>query len=130
MYDGKVRKLENGGGQWEILRPYLPERRHEPVDDGVTEQTADGTCLDLHGKAIGLGIAAADSDARNEVMQDEIVEDDHCRDDAALPTHQLENPSVCFGVVTDVVNGDIDAAWQPAGPAPDLGEIDAFAQCG
>src|SRR5437764_6329074 len=95
--------LEHLAGEREILGPDLPERRDDAVEDAVREEAAGHAGLPLHGAEVALAVAPPEREARDEVVEDEVVEDD---DPRALP-QRLDDPAVRVGVVADVVEADV-----------------------
>src|SRR5436190_12409431 len=97
-------------GERKLLGTGLPERRHETVDDPVREQPAYHPSLTEHRGPVALAIPAADREAGDQVVQDEVVENDEAR----LPPESVNDPPVGAGVVSDVVDADVD----PPRPRP------------
>ncbi len=74
--DEPGRVLEHEGRQREVRRAGLPERRDALVEDAVREQSADDAVLALHEIEVAVTVPAADGHARDEVVENEVVEDD------------------------------------------------------
>jgi hypothetical protein len=85
----------------------FPERRQQLVDHTVGQHPPDGPGFPLHRVQVATSVAAAERHTRNQVMEDEIVQDD----DAGAAAESLDDPAVRRRIVADVIDGDI-------GPAP------------
>src|SRR3954447_11117340 len=89
----------------EVLRPVLPQRRDALLHDGVAEQPRDKPPVALERIEICLAVAAAERDAGDQVMEDEVVE----HDDSRGTPQRVEDPAVCIGIVSNMVNDEVDA---------------------
>ena len=81
----------------------------------MREQTADDAVLALHRVEVAVAVAASDRHPRDEVVDDEVVEDD----DTGPAAQGVDDPRVRLGVVPDVVQRDVGAARRALGPATD-----------
>ena len=70
------------------------------------EEPADDPVLPLHRVEVAVAVAPPDRDARDEMVEHEVVEDDEPR----RPAKSVEDPAVRVGVVAYVVNGEVDTA--------------------
>ena len=87
----------------------------------MAEQAPDDAALALHRVQVAVPVAAADREAGNEVVEDEVVQDD----DAGPLPQRLDDPAVRVRVVADVVEVDVDVTQtQQAAPA-DRDDLDA-----
>ena len=66
----------------------------------------------LHRTQVAGDVLARERQARDEMVQHEVVQDD----DARTRTQRVDDPAVDLRVVADVVNGDVDIAWRPLLP--------------
>ena len=107
-------------------RPGLPERRQPLVEHAVAEQPPDDAVLALHRVEVAVPVAAPDGDARDQVVEHEVVEDD----EAGRPAQGVEDPAVRVRVVADVVDGEVDPARRPLRPALHELDVDVLAQRG
>ena len=67
---------ESTSPQREVLRAGLPERREPLVEHAVREQPADDAVLALHRVEVAVAVASPDGHVRDQVVDDEVVEDD------------------------------------------------------
>jgi len=104
--DQPRREIEDGAGKWELLWARIPEGLDPLVHHCIGEQPTDHTCFSLHRVQIGAPVSPPEGDARNQVVDDEVVEDD----DARPSPERIDDPAVGVGVVTHVVQGDVRAA--------------------
>src|SRR5439155_22952602 len=114
------RVLEYLAREREVLRPHLPERRHDAVEDAVRQQPPRDTGLALHRAEVAGPVAPAERQARDEVVEDEVVEDD----DAGTLPQRLDDPAVGVGVVADVVEAHVRAGGRRASVRDDV-DVDA-----
>src|SRR5215211_7499326 len=49
------------------------------------------------------------------MMQNELVQDDHGGNPVRVAAHEVEDPAVGIRVVANMVDSDVDSAWQPPG---------------
>jgi len=96
----------------ELLGTYLPERRQPLVEDAVTEKPADHAVLALHRVEIAVTVAPPDRHPRDEVMEDEVVEDDG----AGRPSQRVEDPAVCVRIVANMVNSELNTSRRSPDP--------------
>ena len=76
--------------------------------------------------AIGAVLfAAIAAHAGDEMVEDEVVQDD----EPGRPTKCVEDPVVRLGVVADVVDGKIRAAWWALCPALHDAHVETLAEC-
>jgi hypothetical protein len=112
-------ELEDLTGEREFLRTRRPERRDAAVDDPEGEQAADDARLAFHRTQVAGDVLAREREARDEVVKNELVQYDEARPAAK----RVDDPAVYFGVVSDVVHGEICAARL----LPSLGDDDVEA---
>ena len=103
MADDAVSVLEHFPGKWEVLGALLPNRRQNVIDDAVREQPADHAGISLHRVDVPTRVAAPDRQARNEVVQHEVVQDDQ---PGASP-ERVHDPRMGLRTVSHVVEGDV-----------------------
>ena len=104
MDDEPGREAEHLTCEMEVLRPVLPQGRNALVEDGMAEQPPDDAALALHGVEVAVSVAAADREAGDEVVEDEVVQ----HDDAGSAAQRLDDPAVRLRIVADVVDAEID----------------------
>src|SRR6202008_2669869 len=102
------------------------ERRQLVVEHGVGEQAADEAALALHRGEIAGGVAAGKGQTDDEVVEDVVVQDD----DTGTAAERLDDPTVCFRVVADVVEGDIRGRCTLEAARPGNGDIDSAFELG
>ncbi len=90
----------------------------------MCEEPADDAVLALHQVEIAVPVAPADGHARDEVVEDEVVEDD----DAWLPAQRVDDPRVRVRVVADVVERDVGAARRTLAAAADDVDVEPLAR--
>ena len=110
--------------EWVLDSPVLPERRQELVDHTVRKHSPHRPGLPLHRIEIATSIAAAESHARHQVVEDEIVQND----DAGTAAESLDDPTVRCRLVADVVERDVCSPALPARPSPDHVNVDPLRQ--
>jgi hypothetical protein len=120
MDDEGRRVLEDEGRQRELSGAGLPERRDPLVEDAMCEEAADDAVLALHEVEVAVTVATTDGHARDEVVQDEVVE----HDDAWPTPQRVDDPRVRIRVVADVVQADIRAARRALATAPNDLDVD------
>ena len=111
-------------GKMEVLGPVLPERRDALVEDGVAEKPAYDTALSLHRVEVAVPVTATDRQTRDQVMQDEVVEDD----DTRSAPERLENPAVSIRIVANMVDREIGSSRRLLRPSFDDGDLDPLAE--
>ena len=116
--DQPGRVLEHVPREREVGRAGLPERRDALVHHAVPEEAADDAVLALHQVEVAVAVAARERHPRDEVVEDEVVEDD----DARPLAQRVDDPGVGAGVVADVVERDVGLARRP--PAAALHDLD------
>ncbi len=90
----------------------------------MAEQTSDDAVLALHEVEVPVPVATPDGHPRDEVMEDEVVEND----DAGRPAQRVDDPRVRVGVVPDVVERDVGAARRLPRAAADDRDVESLAQ--
>jgi hypothetical protein len=112
--DQAGRKGKDLAGERELVGARLPEGRDPVVEHRVAEQPSGEPMLALERVEVPACVAARERQPRDEVVEDELVQDDDTRPAA----ERLEDPAVGRRVVTDVVEGDVAAgrAAEAAGP--------------
>jgi hypothetical protein len=90
----------------------------------VGEHSPNGTRLSLHRVEIPASIAAAESHAGHQMMEDEIVQND----DAGPAAECLHDPAVRDWVVADVVERHVSSPARRARASPDNGDVDPLGQ--
>ena len=120
--DDAIGAVEDDAGEREVLRALLPDRREESVDDAVREQPADDPGVLLHRVQVALRIPAPERHPRDEVVEDEIVQDDH---PGSLP-ERVHDPGVRLGVVADVVEADVRSARRLLRSSADDGDVQSL----
>ena len=65
----------------------------------MCEKASDDAVLALHRVEVAVAVSPADGHPRDEVVDDEVVQDD----DARLPAERVDDPRVGVRVVPDVV---------------------------
>ena len=88
----------------------------------MREQPADDPGVLLHRVQIALRIAAPERHPRDEVVEDEIVQDDH---PGSLP-ERVHDPGVRLGVVADVVEADVRSARRLLRSSADDGDVQSL----
>ena len=78
----------------------------------VTEQPPDDAALALHRVEVAVPVAAADREAGDEMVEDEVVEDD----DSGRSAQRLDDPAVRVRVVADVVDATSVPRGGPSAP--------------
>ena len=68
----------------------------------MAEQPPDDAALALHRVEVAVAVAAPDREARDEVVEHEVVQDD----DARAAAQRVHDPAVRVRVVPDVVEGE------------------------
>ncbi len=106
VHDQPGGEVEHLAGEVEVLGAVLPERRDALVEHGVAEQPADDAALALHRVEVAVAVAAADREAGDEVVEDEVVQ----HDDAGRAPQRVDDPAVGVRVVADVVDAEVGAA--------------------
>ncbi len=122
--DERGRVLQHEGGKREVRGPRLPQRRDPLVENAVREEPADHAVLTLHDVEVAVPVATPDGHPRDEVVQDEVVENDH----TGLLAQRVDDPRVRVGVVPDVVEGDVGSARCSLLPPSHDGHVDSLAQ--
>ncbi len=84
----------------------FPDRRKQVIDDAVREHPAERACVSMHRVQVAVVVPSAERQPRNEVVQDEVVEDD----EPPSPLERIHDPAVRVGIVADVVERDVGAA--------------------
>ena len=110
MDDEAGGETEHLAGEREVLRPVLPERWDALLDHRVPEQPGDEPAVALEGVQVGIPVAAGERDTRDEVVEDEVVEDD----DARRAAQRVDDPAVGLWVVADVVHREVRPARRPS----------------
>ena len=87
--------------------------RDEPTDDAR---------VSLHRVQVAVGVTPAEGQARNQMVENKVVEND----DPAVPPERLDDPAVRFCVVADVIEGDVCAAWRATRSATNDLDVDSF----
>ncbi len=100
MNDEAGGEIQHLAREVEVLRTVLPERGDALVENRVTEKPADDTALALHRVQVAVPVATTDREARDQVVQDEIVEND----DTGRTAQRLDDPTVRVRIVADVVD--------------------------
>ena len=126
VHDERRRGVEHLSGEGEVLRPALPQWRDPLVEHAVGEKAPDDTPLPLHRVEIAVTVAAADREACNEVVQDEVVQ----HDEARRPSQRVHDPAVRVRIVAYVVDAEICAARRTLAAAPHHLDLDALLQRG
>ena len=103
MDDQAGGEVEHLSREREVLGPVLPQRRNALLHHGVPEQPRGQPAIALEGVQVRLPVAASERDARDEVMQHEVVEHDEPR----RPAQRIDDPTVGIGVVPDVKDAEI-----------------------
>ena len=80
--------------------------------------------LALHQVEVGIAVAAGQRHSRDEVVEDEVVQDD----DAGALAKSIDDPGVRARVVSDVVQRHVRPARRPLAPTPDDLDLDPLAQ--
>ena len=104
-----VARPSTSPARWKSSRPVLPQRRNALVEHGVAEQPPDDAAFPLHRVEVAVPVAAADREAGDEVVEDEVVQ----HDDAGRAPQRLDDPAVGVRVVADVVDAEVRAAGRP-----------------
>ena len=124
MDDQRRRVLEHEGRQREVGGPGLPQGRNPLVEDAVRKEPADDAVLALHQVEVAVAVPASDRHPRDEVVEDEVVEDD----DTGPLAQAVDDPGVRVGVVPDVVERDVGAPRRRLPPAADDRDVDPLAE--
>ena len=103
VHDHARRAIEHLSCERELLRPNLPQRRHAALEHAIAEQARRNTGFPLHRSEVGVPVVAADGEARDEMMDDEVVQ----HDDAGTPAKRVDDPPVRIGIVAYVVERDV-----------------------
>ena len=106
--------LEHEPGERKLLGPGLPEWRDALVEDSVCKEPADHSVLALHRVEVAVAVAAPDRHSRDEVVDDEVVQDD----DSRPPAQRIDDPRMRVGVVPHVVERGIRASRSALAPFP------------
>ena len=94
----------------------------------MTEQAADDAALALHRVEVAVAVAAADRQPRDEMVQDEVVQDDDAGLTAGAAPERVDDPAVRVRVVADVVEREVGAAHRALAPAPHDLDVDPLPQ--
>jgi hypothetical protein len=90
------------------MRLLLPNGRQQPIDHGVCKGASNESGFRLHQVQVCVTVASPDRDPGDEMVKDEVVQDH----DSGLPTKLVHDPSMCLGVVSDVVEVNV-RLWAP-----------------
>jgi hypothetical protein len=86
----------------------------------MREQASDDAVLALHRVEVAVPVPPADCHAGDEVVEHEVVEDDHARSAAEC----IDDPGVRVGVVPDVVERHVTPAWRALAPVASCGDVE------
>ena len=102
--DDQARRVgQHLAGERELVRPGLPRRGHTPVEHPVGQQASRNAGVALHRSEVAVAVLPPDRQSRDEMVEDEVVQDDHSR-----PSSQrIDDPAVRFRIVADVVERDV-----------------------
>ncbi len=126
MHDRAIGVVEDLVDEWKPVGSRLPHRREQAVDHAVSDQTPEHARISLHRVEVAVTVPAPDRQAGDQVVEHEIVQ----HDDPAATPERSDDPTVSFGVVADVVQGDIGAARRSPTAAPDNLDLEAPLQLG
>ena len=101
--DHARRAVEHLVAEREVLGPHLPQRRDATVDDAQSEQPARDARVAFHRVEVARVVLAPEREARDEVVEHEVVQ----HDDARLAAQLFDDPAVHLRVVADVVESDV-----------------------
>ena len=81
----------------------------------MPEQPADDAALSLHGVEVAVAVAAADRQPRDQMMEDEVVQND----DTWTLAESVDDPAVRVRVVAEVVERQVRLRRAAAAPGDD-----------
>ena len=112
--------VEHLAGERELGRPDLPERRHAALEDAPAEHAPGDARLALDRGEVRVPVMPPDRHARDEVMDDEVVQ----HDDAGPSAQRIDDPRVRIGIVADVIERDVGIRDRTRTPGPHHLDLD------